>query len=281
MTDTSTQTIKPIVYDEDNGLAMLKAFCQLYDLPFDKIPKQKHGQALHLFAMLYMLPASIKGSERKQADTEFMDTFNQYFPLSEMDTSAMAAIRDGLNLSGWGVEAGTIRGGIMTVRAEMIVYRSKWFNLTNINETNIDDLIQGYRWRRLVTGVFEYAGRLIKLGSVSALPGVALVDSIKTGSVKSGIAKASTRALSGGSAVIEAATKGRGLLATSARGGVIGVGAGFVLMDIYSRIKNEEDDIRDAIALHALNDEDYAVYLDDLNDPSDVISNIIIETWWE
>lgn len=275
----------PIVQPNQNGRDYLIALCNLFDAPFDEIPEELQNPALQLFTGLYIFPAIEGRRDRAAALNELDDLCNEYFPLSEIE-GLWPHIKDGLALN-WGSQGGTIRGSYYRVRAEMIVYHSKWRRLTMGNP---DDLVTGYRWRRIVTGLFEMVvgivGAGVAYGSIDGVLGKGVENAIASQGnapkrIADGFKAGGQRLMSGGSGVIQAATKGRGVVALGSRGGAMGLLGVYVFGHMYSAIKDEEDDIRDAITLRVLSGEIDEIYLDDINGPIDVIHDIMNETWWE
>lgn len=273
----------PIVQDRDNGLAYLRALCNLFNAPFDRIAEEDQMTALQLFGGLYLYPAIEEGSLRVSTMRELDDLMNQYFPLDPPD-GAWAAMKegfaDGLALN-WGTESATVRGAYARVRAEMIVYRNKWRDLTMGDP---DDLITGYRWRSVVTGVFAaiggIAGTLTVTEFAAGTAAKGLEGYIPNRSIRDGARAAAQRALAGGSGPAQVLTRGRGVAALATRGGVAGIMGVYGLTYTYAVIESEEDDIRDAITLRVLSGELDESYIDQMNAPIDYVGAIEGIKWW-
>ena len=278
-------TPPPIVHEADNGLDYLKALCNLFDAPFDKIPKDRRVAALQLFAGLYVYPAIDNGDMRIKALEELDDLCHEYFPIPEHDglwSAAKYGWQSGIAHS-WGAQHPDVRAAYFSTRAEMIVYRSKWRKLTMGNP---DDLITGYRWRRLVTGLIEATVGVVIAGSAYGVAdGTAgkFLEGLlqKGGGGREAIRQGAARLRSGGSGVVQAATRGRGVSALATRGGAAGLLGLYTFGYMYAQLKDEEQDIRNAITLRVLNQELDNKYLDDINGPIDVLNDIAVEIWWE
>jgi len=276
----------PIVPPNRNGRDILIALCNLFDAPFGEIPEQLQPMALQIFGGLYFVPAIDDAGQRRQALDELDDMCNEYFPLTDI-TGLMPHVWDGIAMN-WGTVSGTIRGAYFRTRAEMIVYRNKWRGLTMGDP---EDLVRGYRWRRLVTGLFEAITSVVTAGGLygiadavggKAAEGYFARDSLTRGQrVGSVIREGGLRARAGGSGVLQAATNGRGITALGSRGGALGLLGVYVIGHQYSILKDQEDDIRDAITLRVLLGEFDQQYLDDINGPLDVARDIIVESWYE
>lgn len=267
-----------IVPDNQNGLVYLRALCQLFDMNFDDIPEHLRGEALQVFAGLYVYPAIKEYHDRREADRELTELVDEYFP-SE-DLSLRDSIWLAFNLN-YGTSNTNVRAAWAATRAEMIVYRAKWLRLT---VGDPDDLIQGYRWRRIVTGVIEGAVLLVTAGGALGTLDASVARGIE-GGIKGGSSAAwrdfLARLRSGGSGIVQAATNGRGITALASRGGALGLLGSYVIGTTYLNLKDDEEEIRAAISLRVLNGEISEDYLDDINGPVDVVQDMVVEKWYE
>lgn len=279
ITHTAGNTTPAIVNERDNGLDYLRALCDLFEAPFEKIPNEKRIPALQLFTALYMYPAIENGSFRVQAREEMDNYMNEHFPFPD-DLTAWESMKYGASAglsASWGTQAPDVRAAYANTIAGMIVYSAKWRNLTMGTP---DDLLQGYRWRRVVTGLFEAVAGVIGVGvlagSADGVLGKGIEGWIKAGP-RGAISQGAARLAAGGSGVIDAATRGRGVRALATRGGAAGLLGAYTIGYVYANLKDEEQDIRNAMVLMALHDEELEQYVDDMNGPIDALKDIYVE----
>lgn len=277
----------PIVQPENNGLEYLKALCNLFDQDFSQIPIESQNEGLQLFGGLYCLPAARSFEEQQTAAEELDDLCNEYFPIPEMEgvwDAIKTGIQEGLAY-GWGADHKWVRGAYFHTRADMLFKRNKWQQLTMGDP---DDLVAGYRYRRMMTSVFEavvtVAGVSVATGDVAA----PLMSSLSKGSealiseksVGKALQSGLQRLKSGGSGPIQALTRGRGVSALASRGGAAGIAGVYILGNIYANVKDEEEEIRAAIALRVLNDELDVSYEDKVNKGIGVFIDVSRE-WYQ
>ncbi|MCF6445025.1 hypothetical protein [Nereida sp. MMG025] len=267
-----------IVPDNQNGLVFLRQLCLLFDMNYDDIPENLRGEALQVFAGLYVYPAIENTADRHEADRELRQLVDEYFPVE--DLRFMDGVWMALNMD-YGTSNTNVRTAWGATRTEMMFYRAKWTRLT-IGDP--DDLIQGYRWRRIVTGVIESVVLLVTAGGAYGTIETSIARGIEGGITGGRTAAWSSflaRLRSGGSGIVQAATEGRGVTSLASRGGVLGLLGSYVIGTTYLGLKDDEEEIRAAIALRVLNGEISEDYLDDINGPIDVIRDMARERWYE
>lgn len=278
-----------IVNERDNGLTYLTLLCNLFEVDLASVPEEKRPEALQLFSGLYVFPSIDDGGARAQALDELDDLANEHFPIPEFEgigDALMHGLQAGLAHS-WGTTNPDVRSAYFNTRAQMIVYRNRWRNLTMGPP---GDLVQGYRWRRLVTAFIEgVAGLVIAGGAYSTVEAAAargVEGSINSGSmregVRQGIRQGTQRLAAGGSGIVQAATNGRGLPALASRGGALGLFGLYVISYAYATLKDEETDIRNAVALRALEDPSLEPYLDEIDEGFfGAAASLVTDEWYE